>query len=352
VTEPDVALRRALADRYRIENELGAGGMATVYLAQDLKHQRKVAIKVLRQELAASLGTERFLKEIETTASLRHPHILPLYDSGEAGGLLYYVMPLVEGESLRDRLTRERQLPIDQALGIAREIADALGYAHRRGIIHRDIKPENILLEGGHAVVADFGIARAVSVAAGTERLTQTGLSIGTPLYMSPEQAAGSSELDGRSDIYGLACVVYEMLCGEPPFTGVSAAAITRQPCSPMLRRSPTSVRPSRPERRTRWRAHSRRIPPTVSAQRRISRRRSGQQCHWNPVRSGRHQVPAGHDCCGRSELQVLLRWWPLLRGSASAIQSWAADPRSSASLFCRWTTRPAIRHRDSSPRG
>ncbi len=221
-------LTAVLADRYRIERELGQGGMATVYLAEDLKHARKVAIKVLRPELAMALGAERFLREIATTANLRHPHILPLYDSGEAAGFLYYVMPLVEGESLRDRLTRQKQLPIDEALAIAREVADALGYAHQRGVIHRDIKPENILLEGGHAVVADFGIARAVS-AAGGARLTETGLSIGTPLYMSPEQAAADPDLDGRSDLYSLGCVLYEMLGGQPPFTGPMAEIVTRQ---------------------------------------------------------------------------------------------------------------------------
>jgi eukaryotic-like serine/threonine-protein kinase len=218
----------ALADRYRIERELGQGGMATVYLAHDLKHRRNVAIKVLRPELAAALGAERFLREIETTANLRHPHILPLYDSGEADGFLYYVMPYVEGESLRDRLDREKQLPIGEALAIAREVADALGYAHARGVVHRDVKPENILLEGGHAVVADFGIAHAVS-AAGADRLTQTGVSVGTPLYMSPEQAAGDRALDGRSDLYSLGCVLYEMLGGQPPFTGPTAEVITRQ---------------------------------------------------------------------------------------------------------------------------
>ena len=221
-------LAAALADRYTIERELGAGGMATVYLADDVKHRRKVAIKVLRPELAAALGPERFLREIETTANLRHPHILPLYDSGEADGFLFYVMPLVEGESLRDRLTRQKQLPIEEALGIAREVADALGYAHARGVVHRDIKPENILLEGGHAVVADFGIARAVS-AAGADRLTQTGMSVGTPTYMSPEQAAGDPGLDGRSDLYSLGCVLYEMLGGQPPFTGPTAEAVARQ---------------------------------------------------------------------------------------------------------------------------
>ena len=184
--------------------------MATVYLAEDLKHHRKVAVKVLRPELAAALGPERFLREIETTANLRHPNILPLYDSGEAGKrgtgegtFLYYVMPYVEGESLRDRLTREKQLPIAEALTIAREVADALGYAHGRGVIHRDIKPENILLERGHAVVADFGIARAAS-AAGSDKLTETGMAIGTPVYMSPEQSVGEGDLDGRSDLYSL----------------------------------------------------------------------------------------------------------------------------------------------------
>ena len=224
---PDTASRlyAALSDRYRIERELGHGGMATVYLAEDLKHRRQVAIKVLKPELAAVIGAERFLREIETTAGLRHPHILPLYDSGEADSLLYYVMPFVEGESLRDRLNREHQLPLDDALQIAREVGDALGYAHSRGVIHRDIKPENILLENGHAITADFGIAKAVSVAA-SEKLTQTGIGIGTPLYMSPEQATASQDIDGRSDLYSLACVLYEMLAGDPPYTGPTAQAI------------------------------------------------------------------------------------------------------------------------------
>jgi serine/threonine-protein kinase len=187
-------LRAALESRYRIESELGSGGMATVYLAEDLKHHRKVAVKVLRPELAAALGPERFLREIETAARLHHPHILQLYDSGDAEGFLYYVMPHIEGESLRDRLNREKQLPVDDALQIAREVADALGSAHRRDVIHRDIKPENILLEEGHAVVADFGIARAVDAAGGT-KLTETGIALGTPHYMSPEQAAGGQDL-------------------------------------------------------------------------------------------------------------------------------------------------------------
>ena len=218
-------LTTALADRYRIARELGAGGMATVYLAHDLKHDRDVAIKVLHPDLGAALGGERFLSEIKTTAKLQHPHILPLLDSGEAEGLLFYVMPYVSGETLRDRLSRERQLPVEDALRIAREVADALNAAHALGIIHRDIKPENILLQGGHALVADFGIALAVQTAGGA-RMTQTGLSLGTPQYMSPEQAMGEKVIDARSDIYALAAVTYEMLVGEAPFTGPSVQAI------------------------------------------------------------------------------------------------------------------------------
>jgi len=218
---PPRALAAALADRYRLERELGAGGMATVYLAEDVKHRRRVAVKVFRPDLAAVLGVERFLREIETTANLRHPHILPLYDSGEADGFLFYVMPLVEGESLRGALTRVRRLPVEDAFRIAGEVADGLSYAHERGVIHRDIKPENILLESGHAVVADFGIAKAVSTLDGNQ-LTQTGLAVGTPAYMSPEQALADASLDGRSDLYGLGCVLYEMLVGEPPFAGGS----------------------------------------------------------------------------------------------------------------------------------
>jgi serine/threonine-protein kinase len=215
----------SLADRYRIDRELGAGGMATVFLAHDLRHDRDVAIKVLHPDLGAALGGERFLSEIRTTARLQHPHILTLLDSGSAGGLLYYVMPLVTGETLRARLERERQLPIDDAVRIAREIADALGYAHDLGVIHRDIKPENILLQGGHATVADFGIALAVQQAGG-HRMTQTGLSLGTPQYMSPEQAMGEKSIDARSDLYALGAVTYEMLVGEAPFTGPTVQAI------------------------------------------------------------------------------------------------------------------------------
>jgi eukaryotic-like serine/threonine-protein kinase len=218
-------LRPALADRYRLEREIGAGGMATVYLAHDLRHERDVAIKVLHPDLGAALGGERFLSEIRTTARLQHPHILPLLDSGEADGLLYYVMPLVTGETLRARLDREQQLPVTDAVLIAREVADALSHAHVLGVIHRDIKPENILLQGGHALVADFGIALAVQ-SAGGQRMTQTGLSLGTPQYMSPEQAMGERAIDARSDIYALGAVAYEMLAGEAPFTGPSVQAI------------------------------------------------------------------------------------------------------------------------------
>jgi tetratricopeptide (TPR) repeat protein/tRNA A-37 threonylcarbamoyl transferase component Bud32 len=223
---PDLErLTAALADRYRIERELGQGGMATVYLAEDLKHRRQVALKVLRPELSVVLGAERFLQEIRVTANLQHPHILPLYDSGDAGGLLFYVMPWVEGETLRAKLEREKQLSIDETLEIAKAVAGALEFAHQRGVIHRDIKPENVLFQAGQAVVADFGIALAVSHAGGS-RLTETGLSIGTPLYMSPEQATGERDIDARSDVYALGCVVYEMLAGETPFTGPNARAI------------------------------------------------------------------------------------------------------------------------------
>jgi formylglycine-generating enzyme required for sulfatase activity/dienelactone hydrolase len=220
------ALVDALRDRYTLDRELGRGGMATVYLAHDLKHDREVALKVLRPDLAATLGPERFQREIRFAARLQHPHILSVYDSGESGGQLWFTMPFVEGESLRDRLRRERQLPLDDALRVARETAEALGYAHEHGVIHRDIKPENIMLtRDGNTLVADFGIARAVG-AEGSERLTVTGLSVGTPAYMSPEQAAGASELDGRTDIYALGCVLYEMLAGEAPFTGTTPQAV------------------------------------------------------------------------------------------------------------------------------
>src|SRR6266545_150559 len=221
---PFERLREALTDNYTIDRELGRGGMATVYLAQDKKHDRVVGLKVLHPDLAASLGAERFLREIKLVARLNHPHILPLFDSDAADGFLYYVMPYVEGESLRERLDRQQLLPIEESIRHARAIASALDYAHRQNIVHRDIKPENVMLYEGEAMVMDFGIAKAVS-AAGTETLTQTGMMVGTPAYVSPEQAAGE-ELDPRSDQYSLACVLYEMLSGERPFTGPTAQAV------------------------------------------------------------------------------------------------------------------------------
>jgi tRNA A-37 threonylcarbamoyl transferase component Bud32 len=217
-------VRRVLGDRYRIERVVGEGGMATVFLAEDVKHHRQVAVKVMRAELAATVGADRFLREVEIAARLNHPHILPMHDSGEADGLLYYVMPYVEGESLQARLRREAQLPVQDALRLAREVAEALAYAHRRGIIHRDIKPANILISEGHALVADFGIARAVG--GDGEAITKTGLAVGTPQYMSPEQATGGRDVDGRTDVYALGAVLYEMVAGEPPFTGATAQVI------------------------------------------------------------------------------------------------------------------------------
>jgi Tol biopolymer transport system component len=241
MADPLPRLAAALADRYRLERELGEGGMATVYLAQDLKHDRLVAVKVLRPELAAVIGADRFLSEIKTTANLQHPHILPLFDSGAADGFLFYVMPFVEGETVRDRISREKQLPVAEAVRIATEVASALDYAHRHGVIHRDIKPENILLHDGAALVADFGIALAASKAGGA-RMTETGMSLGTPHYMSPEQAMGEREITARSDVYALGCVLYEMLVGEPPFTGPTAQSIvakvmTEKPVPPIARR-------------------------------------------------------------------------------------------------------------------
>ncbi len=231
----------ALADRYRIEREIGAGGMATVYLARDLKHERDVAIKVLKPELGAVLGAERFLKEIRTTANLQHPNLLPLFDSGEADGLLYYVMPFVEGETLRERLAAEPQLPVDETIRLMTLIAGALDFAHARGVVHRDLKPENILLQAGQPVIADFGIALAVTQAGG-ERITETGLSLGTPHYMSPEQAAGTHTVDARSDQYALGAIAYELLSGEPPHTGPTSQAIIAR----LMTETPRSIRATR----------------------------------------------------------------------------------------------------------
>jgi serine/threonine-protein kinase len=233
---PD-ALRTALADHYTLDRELGRGGMAVVYLAQDLRHDRPVALKVLLPELAATLGPERFQREIKLAARLQHPHILTVHDSGEAAGRLWFTMPFVEGESLRDRLRRERQLPVDDALRITVEAARALDYAHQHGVVHRDIKPENILLtRDGSTLVADFGIARALGGDEG-DGLTRTGFSVGTPAYMSPEQAAGDRSLGPRTDLYSLASVLYEMLAGEPPFTGPTVTLESGACCSPRSRR-------------------------------------------------------------------------------------------------------------------
>jgi eukaryotic-like serine/threonine-protein kinase len=235
-------LTAALVPRYRVEREIGHGGMAWVYLAWDEVNARPVALKVLRSELAAEVGADRFRREIEIAGALQHPHILPLYESGQAGSLLYFTMPFVEGETLRTRLQRECQLPFDEAVQITREVAEALGYAHARGIVHRDIKPENIMLSSGHAIVTDFGIARAVE-AAGAKRLTSTGVAIGTPPYMSPEQSTGDSHIDGRADLYSLGCVLYEMLAGEPPFTGPTVQAVIAR----HLHERPPSLRVVRP---------------------------------------------------------------------------------------------------------
>src|SRR5437773_5364280 len=234
-------LKTALGGRYEIAREIGRGGMATVYLARDVRHNRNVALKVLEPELGAVLGVERFLAEIRVTANLQHPNLLPLFDSGQANGLLFYVMPYVEGESLRHRLDREHQLPVDEAVRIAVAVANALEHAHRHGVIHRDLKPENILLQSGQPMVADFGIALAISNAGGA-RITQTGLSLGTPQYMSPEQATGDRAIDARTDIYSLAAVLYEMLTGEPPHIGNSVQAIIAR----VLTERPQSVRTMR----------------------------------------------------------------------------------------------------------
>ena len=238
-------VRSALAQTYNIDRELGRGGMATVFLAQDVKHDRIVALKVLHPDLAASMGAERFLREIKLAARLNHPHILPLFDSGAADEFLYYVMPYVEGESLRERLDRQSQLPVDEALHIARSLASGLDYAHRQGVVHRDVKPENVMLHEGEAMIMDFGIAKAVSVV-GHETLTQTGMMVGTPAYVSPEQASGEAIIDGRSDQYSLACVLYEMLAGERPFTGPTAQAVLAKRFTGAVK-SITEIRPNVP---------------------------------------------------------------------------------------------------------
>ena len=222
MSDPVVRLNAALEGRYAIEREVGAGGMATVYLAEDVRHHRKVALKVLRPDLAATLGPERFLREIEIAANLTHPHILPLYDSGEADGFLFYVLPYIEGESLRDRLVREGELPVGEVVRILRDVVDALAHAHDHGLVHRDIKPDNVMLSGRHALVTDFGVAKAVSEATGRHQLTTVGVALGTPAYMSPEQAEASENIDHRADIYAVGALAYELLAGAPPFSGKS----------------------------------------------------------------------------------------------------------------------------------
>ncbi len=291
-------LRRALTDRYDVDREIGAGGMATVFLAQDRRHGRRVAIKVLNAELGAVLGAERFLAEIRTTANLQHPHLLPLFDSGEADGLLYYVMPYVEGESLRARLEREKQLPVTEAVRIARAIAGALDSAHRQGIIHRDLKPENILLQDGEPLVADFGIALAVRNAGGN-RITQTGLSLGTPMYMSPEQAMGDRAIDARADVYALGAITYEMLAGEPPhFAATAQAVIARVLTEP--------ARPLRSVRAT--------VPPAVEA----------------AVARALEKLPADRFASAREYEQALVAEGPAATSAATAVAGGAAGtPRA-----------------------
>ncbi len=335
MTDPIERLRASLADRYRIERELGAGGMATVYLAHDLKHDRPVALKVLKPELAAVLGADRFVVEIKTTASLQHPHILPLFDSGTADGFLYYVMPYIEGETLRDKLNRETQLGIDEAVRITKEVADALDYAHRHGVIHRDIKPENILLHDGRPMVADFGIALALSAAAGG-RMTETGLSLGTPHYMSPEQATAEKDLTNRSDIYSLGCVLYEMLTGNPPHVGASAQQIIMKIVTedaPLV----TSVRKS--------------VPPNVSsavakAVERLPADRfetasdfahalADPQFRWDAGRPG-DRAPAGRLVSVRRDWRV----WAAAAGLAvvaAGVGRWTAGYRSADGVVARF---------------
>jgi len=272
-------LKTALADRYDIQRELARGGMGRVFEARDLKHGRAVAIKVLDPELSAAIGPTRFRAEIETAARLAHPHIVPLFDSGEADGLFYYVMPLVAGESLRQRLNRELQLPIEDAIRIAREVADALRYAHEQGLVHRDVKPENIVLSGGHALVLDFGIARSSTAAPTSE--TRTIAAVGTPTYMSPEQSAGPS-VDGRADQYALACVVYEMLAGQPPFGGPTGDNILLQHRTV----APRPVTALRPIAIRRWQYSAKPWPPAARTHQGPAAQRSAQGTARSPVAS------------------------------------------------------------------
>jgi serine/threonine protein kinase/tetratricopeptide (TPR) repeat protein len=318
-------LNSAVSDRYSIERELGSGGMATVYLAHDSKLNRAVAFKVLSPELAASIGSDRFLREIEIAAKLTHPNILGLYDCGEADGLLYYTMPFVEGESLRDRMNREKRLPLQEALRITEEVADALGHAHSLGVVHRDIKPENILFQGGHAVVADFGIARAVTAASGGT-LTETGLAVGTPTYMSPEQVVGEKAIDGRSDIYSLGCVLYEMLSGTPPFSGENAQQIA-------VRRL-TDLVPS-------LRSQGAKVPATVqlALERALARhvdQRFATAVDFAKALTGERRIPLGFRIrrrrralalCAVIVLAAAAGWWGVTRSERGSIRRLAVLP-------------------------
>jgi Tol biopolymer transport system component len=324
-------LKTSLADRYRIERELGQGGMATVYLAHDLRHDRKVALKVLRPELSAILGVERFLAEIKTTANLQHPHILSLFDSGEADGLVYYVMPYVDGESLRDRLTREHQLPVDDALRIASEVADALQYAHAHGIVHRDIKPENILLHGGHAQVADFGIALAAARSDGGTRMTETGMSLGTPHYMAPEQAMGEREITPKADLYALGCVLYEMLSGEPPFTGPTAQAIIAR----VMTEEPRSLTLQRKSIPPHVEAAVTRALEKLPADRFASAAQFGEALSHPGTATAAKAVPVGEPQAARQRRWVQLAPWGLtLVAAGLAAWAWLARPRASGAVW------------------
>ena len=321
-------LKHALADRYAIEREIGEGGMATVYLADDLKHERKVALKVLKPELAAVMGAERFLAEIKTTANLQHPHILPLHDSGEADGFLYYVMPYIDGESLADRLQREKQLPVDEAVRIATDVAEALHTAHEHGVIHRDIKPANILLSQGRPLVADFGIALAVS-AAGGGRLTETGLSMGTPYYMSPEQASADRDPTAASDVYSLGCVLYEMLVGEPPHTGNTAQAVLAKILTERPRRI-TDLRATVPHNVTAAVARSLEQLPAdrfESAEQFVRALGDGAFTHELPAITPT-QVVAAAPIAQAPSRSPLARWLPWgIAAAGMAVAAWALLP-------------------------
>jgi len=321
------SLRSTLAPRYDVEREIGAGGMARVYLAVEHHPHRRVAIKVLDPEVSTRLLRERFIREVDLSSKLSHPHIVPVFAAGEAAGLFYYVMPYLEGESLRHRLRRQRRLPLDEALRIARDVADALGYAHGQGIIHRDIKPENILLSGDHAIVADFGIARAIS-AAGSLTLTQAGQQIGSPGYMSPEQAMASSDLDARTDIYSLGCVLFEMLAGEPPVASMTERRVhnwTALQTSGVVDRAEASVARAFP-------GPSRRCPTTASPRRWSSRRRSGDR----PIGRAYRRVPSS-PAGGDGESRSVWESWSRCSAPAQRSACYAVADHGSTNVASSW---------------